>query len=283
MKTTIGRIVSIAAWSTAFLMFLTFVSTAMAQTSDGRPPASPPPPGCTCPPGSYYYAERKSCIKEVCDNVKGIPNGDKGGGFFAYNGAIWENVACVAPPCKDLNLTAFTGGPGWRVSWPGLPGGKVPVNVSPYPNWAGPIPPSSWVSIDATRGDPPGTSGVDYTYTYQFCLCKTVDVTKATLSLQLYADNGADVYLNRTISPSPILTVPVPYGFQLPVKQGPPFASPPKFVAGTNTLTIVVHNQGGPTGLDAVVHIIAPNGAGGAGPCPRVIGPVRDNLPPNPN
>src|SRR5205807_7334075 len=143
MKAHIARIASIAALTISFLILCASAATTTAKASQQDQvasrislpqqdtlPISRPPGCCVCPEGSSYNAERKSCIKSVC-TVKGMPDGDKGGGFFALHGTIFENVACL--PVPDLNLTAATGQPGWKVSGPG--GGPTPVNVTPYSGW----------------------------------------------------------------------------------------------------------------------------------------------------
>lgn len=45
---------------------------------------------CDCPGGQWYDARRERCVTGAGCEVEGLPNGDKGGGFFA-----WENVLYV--------------------------------------------------------------------------------------------------------------------------------------------------------------------------------------------
>lgn len=47
---------------------------------------------CDCPPGKWYDSNRKSCVTTACQNTGGIPNGDKGGGYFAWQGILYKNV-----------------------------------------------------------------------------------------------------------------------------------------------------------------------------------------------
>ena len=123
----------------------------------GAPPASPPPPGCTCAAGNWYDANRGSCVTGAY-TVKGMPDGDKGGGYFAWQGSLFVNTACV--PCKDLDLTTATGKPGWMlVSGPAVGTPKPPFIVnSPTRFWSGLVPGSSsnWVSVDANGGSVAG-------------------------------------------------------------------------------------------------------------------------------
>jgi hypothetical protein len=150
----------------------------------------------------------------------------------------------VRPAQACSEFEAPTGKPDWMlVSGPGVGGPMTPVNVTPYPGWANPIGSSSWVSVNAQRGSQAG----DYTYEYTFCVCR-----KGELRLRFYADNGATVYLNGT---------------QIFATTGNMnFTGPPKvvtngaaLVSGTNTLRIVVHNEGSVTGLDAVLNVTGAN------------------------
>ncbi|MEM7049183.1 MAG: hypothetical protein AAF604_05965 [Acidobacteriota bacterium] len=75
---------------------------------DGRPCAGFE--GCTvecdCPPGTWYDPNRGSCVRGACP-VPGMPNGDKGGGFFAWQGQLYQDVA-GARNCRTTPLC--TGG-----------------------------------------------------------------------------------------------------------------------------------------------------------------------------
>lgn len=162
------------------------------------------------------------------------------------------SVAAQTPHCPDLNTA--TGQQGWMlVSGPGntVPVPIVPVNVTPYPGWAGPIAGSSWVSVDPNRGNDIG----DYNYEYTFCVCKG---GKHALYLSFYADNGAKVYLNTTLIFSTIGNSNF-----AGAPKGPPTTNPytgPALVLGTNTLRIVVRNDSIVTGLDAVLKVTGARG-----------------------
>jgi hypothetical protein len=158
------------------------------------------------------------------------------------------------------NFETATGQPGWLlVSGPGVTAPMVPVNVTPYPGWALPLGSSRWVSVNATRGQgkPPG----DYIYEYTFCVCRK----DAALSLRFWADNGATVYLNSTQI--------LPYTGNNSFNGAPKTVSysGPAFVLGTNTLRIVVSDQGVVTGLDAVLGV-----KGASAGCCRPLGPMMD-------
>jgi hypothetical protein len=149
-------------------------------------------------------------------------------------------AAQKTPECP--NLQSGTGQPGWMlVSGPGVTVPRVPVNVAPYSGWAGPIAGSSWVSVDANRGNTAG----DYTYEYTFCVCREKG---AALNLSFYADNGAKVYLNGT----QIYATAGPLNFKVPVKVVPTQTA---LFPGTNTLRIVVWNESIVTGLDALLKV----------------------------
>ena len=157
------------------------------------------------------------------------------------------NFACdtKAQQCSDLN--GATGHPGWMLaSGPGISAPKIPVNVSPFPGWQNPpLPGSSWISVDANRGNLPG----DYTYVFPFCVCNE---GKHLLSLSFYADNGAKVFLNNT---QIFATTGVNNFSGAPKTVSHSWASGP----GQNILRIVVSNQGSVTGLNASFKITGAN------------------------
>lgn|GEM_PF-2225659 len=174
---------------------------------------------------------------------------------FAFAICLVSVVSVSAQNQQCSDLSAATGQPGWSlVSGPGVNGPITPVNVGPYPGWQNtPLPGSSWVSTDANRGGLPG----DYTYEFSFCLCKD---GKHALNLSFYADNGATVFLDN----NQIFTTTGSYNFNSAAKVvnhtwvgGP----------GIVKLRIVVHNDSGPTGLNAVLRI---NGASTGGCCSNV-------------
>jgi hypothetical protein len=130
------------------------------------------------------------------------------------------------------------------VGGPGISAPKLPVNVSPYPGWKSPpLPGSNWVSIDTNYGDVGGPAA-DYSYEFTFCLCKEGN---HLLNLSFYADNGATVYLNNT----QIFTTAGSYNFNGAAK----VVNYSWAGGGTNKVRIVVHNEGGPTGLNAVLKV----------------------------
>jgi hypothetical protein len=206
-----------------------------------------------------------------------MPDGDKGGGFFALHGVLFQQMPC-APP-SDLNLQIGTGQT-WHVSGNGAAATGVPfvtTATTKSPAWANPIPNSSWISINPALGKPPG-SPTNYTYTFEFCLCEE-GLKTAALNAVLLADNCViSVTLNSTNVPPGSPLMPCPNGFT----GGPyPYATTTGFVVGTNTVKVVVQNNGNITGLDALFKITAAHGA-----CPRRIypnGTTSTTTPANPN
>src|SRR6185503_18592625 len=101
-------------------------------------PVTPAPLGCDCGPGHWWDQNRKSCVTGACD-VPAMPDGDKGGGYFAWHGTLFINTPCLVK-CKDLDLSVKTGQAGWKlISGPGVSSPMTPVVVS--------SPVSSWGSI----------------------------------------------------------------------------------------------------------------------------------------
>lgn len=64
---------------------------------------------CACPNG-WYDANRQSCVIGACDHVAGISNGDKGGGYFAWNGTLYKDVPgannCSLNPTESMTASA---------------------------------------------------------------------------------------------------------------------------------------------------------------------------------
>lgn len=64
---------------------------------------------CSCSRG-WYDANRDSCVTGACESVPGMPNGSKGGGYFAWNETLFVDISgktgCKvvptggAAPCK---------------------------------------------------------------------------------------------------------------------------------------------------------------------------------------
>lgn len=241
------------------VLFVSLVLLALpvAAQTEARPTApagaaSPAPAGCNCSPGHWWDANRKSCVTGAC-KVPGMPDGDKGGGYFAWQGNLFINTPCA--PCANLNLTANTGQPGWTlVSGPGISAPQAPVVMPAYPGW-GTVPGASWVSVNAAGGS---GAGGNYVYEYKFCLCASAKGQR--LDLTFLADNGATISLNG----KQIHATTGNGNFKNPPKTITYTGAPADWVTGTNTLRIVVWNESNVTGLAASLVVRADAGA-----CPK--------------
>ena len=156
-------------------------------------------------------------------------------------------VTSVAAQTPCGSFTAATGQSGWLlVSGPGIGSPQLPVNVPPHAGWANPIAGSSWVSLNASYGSVATIVPLYYTYEYTFCVCPE---KKHALTLTFYADNGAQVFVNSTLIYS-----------TLGISNFTGTASSTSYsgaalVSGTNTLRIVVRNDGAAMGLDALLKV----------------------------
>jgi hypothetical protein len=192
-------------------------------------------------------------VTGACEVPK-MPDGDKGGEYFALHGILYRNTPCIAVCAGNLNLSTATGQAGWTlVSGPGISTPRVPVVVTLYPGWSA-LPGASWVSVDASRGNQTG----DYVYEYQFCLCAMAKGSQ--LSGTLRADNSAVVRLNGVV----VATFGGNSNFTGAVRTFSYSAAAGWIIPGTNKLTITVHNESSVTGLAATVAVRADNGL-----CPR--------------
>ena len=236
----------------ATLLLLACASAAFSQESRAAAQrremsAAPPPAGCECSPGHWWDTNRKSCVTGACE-VASMPDGDKGGGYFAWHGTLFVDTKCISR-CVNLNLTTTTGQPGWQlVSGPGAGYPIAPVVVSPYAGW-GAVPGASWISSDANRGSqrPVG----DYVYEYQFCLDRAAK--GASLQLSFLADNGATVFLNN----QQIFATSGNMNFTGAPRTVSYSNSAGWIIPGTNKVRIVVHNESSVTGLAASLTIRA--------------------------
>ncbi|MBY0506408.1 MAG: hypothetical protein K2X03_20985 [Bryobacteraceae bacterium] len=193
-----------------------------------------------------------------------MPDGDKGGNYFALGGTILQKVACL-PTCGDLRSTVTTGQPGWILNKaPGLGAPKAAVVVSrPTAGW-GSIPGASWISIDANGGNASGS----YEFVYAFCLCP--GARNLNIVLDYLADNGVQIYLNNKLLTSTtgdrnFVAPPKNLNYSTVVGSG-------DAVVGTNRIRMVVSNEGSVTGLLARLQLIAPGGACSRGVSSEALG-----------
>ncbi len=131
-----------------------------------------------------------------------------------------------------MNLS--TGFAPWRVTGPSGGASQLVVGANPSLfGWTAALSPAQWVS-------PPGAPRAlgNYTYTLQYFIPECVIPANMFITLQFAADDTATLtgtgFTASTWTAGSIPTVTLPAGFNTP---------------GLHTLTIVVNNVGGPTGL----------------------------------
>lgn len=141
-------------------------------------------------------------------------------------------------PCGDFSLDVSTGVAAWEFAPPGSGSFAQPTLSQAHPAWSS-IPGALWLR--------PGTAQDtgDFTYRLPFRLCS--GFTDVQLGLELLADNCAIVSVNG----QQIGTTTGQCGSTDPFKKIASFSTSNAalFKAGLNVLTVVVTNQGGPTGL----------------------------------
>lgn len=191
---------------------------------------------CACPEGAWWDDNRNSCVTGACD-VPGMPDGDKGGGYFAWEGTLYQDVPCDGGP--DLNLNLNTGTAPWTVVQDPVPNTTeprlavimtgVPVSYANFPN-------ADWMISQTDER----TAGL-YIYELEFCLCACFAESK--LNLEFLSDDQSSVWLNG----QPIGNSTVP-GFQNSASISISAAS--LLQAGTNRLQVRVTNAGLQTGFN---------------------------------
>lgn len=251
-----NRYLMLCVFSVISILLLTATAFAQGAVSAAPPPgAGVAPAGCDCGPGHWWDVNRRSCVTGACEVPK-MPDGDKGGGYFAWHGTLFVNTPCRVTCGGNPNLTMPTGQPGWKlVSGPGSGYPIIPVVVSPYSGWSA-VPGASWISVDTNRGSARGAG--DYVYEYSFCLCALAKGTNLTLAF--LADNGAIVKVNN----HQIFATTGNSNFSGAPRSATYSGIPYWNIPGTNTIQIVVHNEDSVTGLAAVLTVRSDNGA-----CPR--------------
>lgn len=165
---------------------------------------------------------------------------------------------------ENCCLRTGTGQQGWTLA--SAPKGVTTprtavVLTPPNPSYAPALPGSAWVG-------PTAGSGVDnlpignYVYEFKFCLCRAEQGQHPVLSVLLFSDNETNsVTLNggpNLISPTPSVSFahppgPFPVVFTGSVTPHANGAFRP--CPEVNTVAITVDNEGGPTGLDAILSI----------------------------
>jgi len=69
---------------------------------------------CDCPEGTWFDANRDSCVTGAGCDIEDLPNGDMGGGYFAWDGHLYVDVAegdCTvqagSEPCPECTWTPW--------------------------------------------------------------------------------------------------------------------------------------------------------------------------------
>lgn len=165
---------------------------------------------------------------------------------------------------QDCCLQTATGEPGWTlVSAPqGVQTPHAAVILTP-PNglYAPALPGSAWVGPTAGSGLDDLPVG-NYVYEFKFCLCHASHHQIHHLSLLFFSDNPTvSVTLNggpSLIAPTPSVSFtnpPGPFPVMFPGTAEPHGVGKFRPCPEINTLAITVDNEGGPTGLDAILSI----------------------------
>jgi hypothetical protein len=165
---------------------------------------------------------------------------------------------------QDCCLQTATGEPGWTlVSAPqGVQTPHAAVILTP-PNglYAPALPGSAWVGPTAGSGLDDLPVG-NYVYEFKFCLCHASHHQIHHLSLLFFSDNPTvSVTLNggpSLIAPTPSVSFtnpPGPFPVMFPGTAEPHGVGKFRPCPEVNTLAITVDNEGGPTGLDAILSI----------------------------
>lgn len=197
-------------------------------------------PRCDCGPGAWFDLNRDSCVTAACgEPVTGMPDGDKGGGYFAWQNALFKDVPCSSTPCQALNQSLNTGTAAWQVTPPGsVQAPATPVTNVP-PNWAT-SGTGQWISHNAgsgSEGSGVAWAGGNYIYQTTFCLC--ANYQQAALQLLVWGDNNIQsVRLNGNLIGGPTTNGTAFQGLGLNISEN----IYNHFVPGQNVLQIVVNN-----------------------------------------
>ena len=116
------------------------------------------PATCPCAAGNWYDANRKSCVTSACGKpVTGMPDGDKGGGYFAWNNYLFIDTACVGCNGVDVQLTNFTVKPVNPIGLTDLQYSFVMKNNGSVAS--GPVQMNMWISASPSCSPPVGAIG----------------------------------------------------------------------------------------------------------------------------
>jgi hypothetical protein len=143
---------------------------------------------------------------------------------------------CADGTSKHVDLS--TGVAPWRVSWAssGPPQQAVPAGLTA---WTAALPGAAWVGPAG-----PPINHTPYTYTLNYAVPNCVIPGTTVITVQAAADDSASL----VVPPGPGFSA-APHHTN-PSAMPAPFTLPPSFTTpGPHTLTFMVHNSVGPTGL----------------------------------
>lgn len=136
----------------------------------------------------------------------------------------------------ERTLVLDTGWADWQLPGAAAASRPAPLVETPDPAWSQALLPARWISAQTTGQADPG----DYTFRLSFRLA--AGFRNAMLSLSLLSDNSATVSLNgKLLGTADGFTEDKVFRFETD--------DPERFVAGDNSLTVVVKNDGGPMGF----------------------------------
>jgi hypothetical protein len=157
----------------------------------------------------------------------------------------------------DLSTTTVVGSidPHWVVSFGGNPISGAPGHTA-LSAWT--ALPNNWIqpsasSTTANQNEPAGK----YTYTIRFYIpCEPKNYTSLRLDGKAAGDDEVlSIALNNTVIPGANCLTGYCFQSAHTISFGAP--PPSAFVRGYNTLTVVVNNDGGPSGMAAIIRLTA--------------------------
>ncbi|MCB9864834.1 MAG: hypothetical protein H6820_15875, partial [Phycisphaerales bacterium] len=216
----------------------------------------PTPVGLTFANPNLFRAG-ENCLHIVVRNLGGVVTGfDLQGTVRATNGKcccdpedLFRDIASGVDDGGNL-IASGADDDTWTVTVD-AGGGTVPrpaTVINPNPAWLT-IPGTKWIAASYT-----GPNGV---YTYEYCFCLEKWFENAELSLDLRADDNAEVYLNGNL----VGATPLIYAFNTPLPTHVGVTNQSLFRVGENCIEVVVRNTHGVvTGVNIGGYVAARNG-----------------------
>lgn len=206
---------------------------------------------------AHFIFGGENCVTINVQNIGGAPTGVN----YLANITAAKGACCCPPEDLDKSLNTGVDDGGGLIGnglddddWVVLvdaSGGITPRPATIYTN----IHPL-WDTVPGTQWISANQNGPNGLYVYQYCFCLDPRFTNPVLTLDVLADDRADLFLNG----NPIGSTPNGWAFQNPpthiVVTNPDFFRP-----CDNCIEVHVHNTGGPpTGLNIGGSIVAEDG-----------------------